>query len=337
MSSSVTDFDRATVTWIDRSSNEAGYRVLRSLDGGVFVSVGDVPADTASFVDTGIPEGASATYDVTALTSDAGTFLDGDRASASAVVTPQRIRIELEDFINGGQGVAYNDDETANRGGFNYRPGEGVDIRQGDGSTPYPRVFIPFIRQGEWMRYDVNVQADWTYAVNARIDLYGSNFVGSRIDVDVDGSPAIDDFVIPGHLSNLETQATVKLGEVALTAGTRRIELRFDGHTTTPSSSARFGDWDYLELVPIAATRTDITSGAAVSVSSNTADGGATDAIDNLYYTAWESIDTEDEWIAFDFGTARDVDTIELLWGTRQGITFRLQTSTDGSVWSDLQ
>jgi hypothetical protein len=43
---------RATITWTDNSDNEDGFRIERRTLAGSFASVGEVSADTLSFVDT---------------------------------------------------------------------------------------------------------------------------------------------------------------------------------------------------------------------------------------------------------------------------------------------
>ena len=69
------------------------------------------------------------------------------------------VYIEVEDFDNGGAGVAYNDTTPENSGGAG-RLNEGVDIVTVDGITA-----VSWIYNDEWTEYTVEVPAG-TLAAN---------------------------------------------------------------------------------------------------------------------------------------------------------------------------
>lgn len=81
--------------------------------------------------------------------------------------------LEAEDYDNGGEGLAYHDNETKNNGG-NYRPNEGVDIdvpvpAGNDAAGAYPSSYsIGWTVTGEWTVYTVNVPVEGDYVITTR-------------------------------------------------------------------------------------------------------------------------------------------------------------------------
>ncbi|MFD3519114.1 glycerophosphodiester phosphodiesterase family protein [Streptomyces sp. NPDC058653] len=73
------------------------------------------------------------------------------------------IRIESDDFARGGEGVAYHDTDTGNRGTA-ARLNEDVDICDQDGA-----VVACWIRAGEWIDYEFTVKKSGYYDVAARV------------------------------------------------------------------------------------------------------------------------------------------------------------------------
>jgi hypothetical protein len=77
--------------------------------------------------------------------------------------------IEGKDYDFGGQGVAYNDSEADNFGGF-YRPTEGVDIEaSSEGGSS-----LGWVDSGEWMNYTVDVASSGNYTITTRYAGNGS-------------------------------------------------------------------------------------------------------------------------------------------------------------------
>ncbi|MDZ4401118.1 Ig-like domain-containing protein [Prosthecobacter sp.] len=83
--------------------------------------------------------------------------------------TPQIVKIQAEDFDEGGEGVAYHDTEPANIGqessGLVYR-NSGVDIEPSEDTDGTPS--IGWIVAGEWLRYTTTL-ASGTYDLNVRM------------------------------------------------------------------------------------------------------------------------------------------------------------------------
>jgi hypothetical protein len=89
--------------------------------------------------------------------------------------------IQAEDYDNGGEGIAYHDNETANNGGA-YRPSEGVDIETtSDTGGGYD---VGWTGAGEWIEYTVNVTNTGVYNLEVRYASPGSNGV---LHVEFDG------------------------------------------------------------------------------------------------------------------------------------------------------
>jgi hypothetical protein len=58
------------LAWADNSDNEDGFRVYRSVDGGAFAALPDLPANTTTFTDTGSSGGHHYSYYVVAFNAD---------------------------------------------------------------------------------------------------------------------------------------------------------------------------------------------------------------------------------------------------------------------------
>lgn len=80
-------------------------------------------------------------------------------------------RIEVENFDQGGEGVAYHDSASANLGG-QYRPTEGVDI--GNASDTGGGYSIGWVTNGEWLEYTVDIEPG-SYDIKLRIASYSGS------------------------------------------------------------------------------------------------------------------------------------------------------------------
>lgn len=100
-------------------------------------------------------------------------------------------RIEVENYDEGGHGIAYYDRTPDVNSGAGYRPGEGVDIKgmvvppgkkswykSNDGTPTVGWFFV-----GEWMHYSVEVTPG-VYDINVR---YGTPIDGKALDLYLDG------------------------------------------------------------------------------------------------------------------------------------------------------
>ncbi len=125
--------------------------------------------------------------------------------------------IEAEDYNAGGEGVAYHDTTPGNSGGA-YRQDD-VDIETAGGVTN-----VGWIRDGEWLKYAVNVRLTGEYDVVFRVSSPQSN---TQIKLLVDGVTATT-FTVP-NTGNFETYTNVTQ-KVRLTGGPHVLRLTFSGY-----------------------------------------------------------------------------------------------------------
>src|SRR6185503_19965574 len=75
------------------------------------------------------------------------------------VVGSSAVTIQTENFDNGGEGVAYHDLDSTNRGG-KFRT-TGVDI---ESTTDLGGGYdVGYVKRGEWLEYTIDVQQAGTY------------------------------------------------------------------------------------------------------------------------------------------------------------------------------
>ncbi|MFD4314891.1 glycosyl hydrolase family 8 [Streptomyces sp. NPDC058548] len=81
-----------------------------------------------------------------------------------------------------------------------------------------------------------------------------------------------------------------------------------------------------------------VSSGKAVTASSvETSAFGPGLAVDGSAATRWASLEGVDpQWIRIDLGADHTISRIKLNWEEAYGKTYRIQTSADGSTWSDV-
>jgi hypothetical protein len=98
--------------------------------------------------------------------------------------------IQAEDFDNGGEGVAYHDTTSGNKGGA-YRSTD-VDIEAtGDQGGGYD---VGWIRANEWLNYTVSVAQTGTYSVTVRVAASGG---GGVFHVEFAGVDRTGPLVVP--------------------------------------------------------------------------------------------------------------------------------------------
>ncbi|MER5963364.1 glycosyl hydrolase family 8 [Streptomyces sp. NPDC002057] len=81
-----------------------------------------------------------------------------------------------------------------------------------------------------------------------------------------------------------------------------------------------------------------VSTGKAVTASSvETSAFGAGLAVDGNAATRWASLEGVDpQWIRIDLGAVHTISRVKLNWEDAYGKTYKIQTSTDGSTWSDV-
>ena len=144
---------------------------------------------------------------------------------------------QAENFDNGGQGVAWFDTTSGNKGNT-YRTSD-IDITTttdvGGG------FYIGWTRAGEWMKYTVNVTAAGTYQFQARLANMGT---GATFHVEVDGVDKTGPVSVPntGGWENWQTIAATT--GIQLTAGTHVIRIVLDSVSTAGGA----GNFNWFRL-----------------------------------------------------------------------------------------
>ena len=202
----------------------------------------------------------SAGAHVIRLVFDAGTTENGGvgnynwlRLTAAAATstpyggTPAAVpgTVQIENFDEGGSGVAYLDTTSGNSGG-RYRATD-VDI---DSTTDTGSGYnVGSTRPGEWLEYSVSVASAGTYALEVRVASVGT---GARFHVEIDGVDSTGAIGMPNTGGWQRWQTVTKAG-VSLSAGAHVIRLVFDAGTT---ENGGVGNYNWLRLTTAAATST---------------------------------------------------------------------------------
>lgn len=122
--------------------------------------------------------------------------------------------IEAEDFDNGGEGIAYHDQEPGHQNSGQailYRPNEGIEIE----SYASGEYNIGFTNNGEWIKYTINVTQSGVYD----IDVVGaSGNSNGKFHIEIDGVNVSGIVAVPNSNGWNNWQATTVSG-INLTEG----------------------------------------------------------------------------------------------------------------------
>jgi glucose/arabinose dehydrogenase/PKD repeat protein/type 1 glutamine amidotransferase len=157
--------------------------------------------------------------------------------------TPRAIpgTIQAEDFDNGGEGVAYHDNDPANNG-TQYRA-SGVDIENcTDIGAGYN---VGWAEGGEWLEYTVNVATSGVYKLEARFASAGD---GGVFHLESDGVNKTGPLIVT-NTGGWQNWQTLVRSNVALNAGQQVVRLALDSNGGT----GFVGNFNYLRftfLVP---------------------------------------------------------------------------------------
>ncbi len=158
--------------------------------------------------------------------------------------------VQVENFDNGGEGIAYHDTSAANEGG-QYR-NEGVDIARDAAGTGY---VVGWVSAGEWLNYTVNVTAGGAYTASFVVASLGP---GGTFHLEMNGANVTGTLRVPdtGGWQNWQTVTA----NVSLNGGTQVARLVMD-------SAGQFavGNFDSIQFAPVS-TGTPTGGGNVVTV-----------------------------------------------------------------------
>jgi phosphatidylserine/phosphatidylglycerophosphate/cardiolipin synthase-like enzyme len=135
-------------------------------------------------------------------------------------------RLEMENFDDGGSGVAYFDTTPGNSGG-QYRATD-VDI---EATTDIGGGYnLAWVFASEWLKYSVNVASAGIYDIDVRV---ASGGVGGTFHIEVNGVDRTGPLAVP-NTGGWQTWQTIRAPGVTLSAGPQvwRVVMDTNGPTT---------------------------------------------------------------------------------------------------------
>ena len=185
-------------------------------------------------IDSAGTGGAVGNLNYVRVTSGGSTPPASTPYSGTPVALPGTI--QAENFDNGGSGVAYSDNSSANQGG-QYRS-TGVDIEStSDAGGGYD---VGWIAAGEWLNYTVDVATAGTYDIEFRV---ASSGAGGTFHLEINGTDVTGSMAVPST-GGWQTWTTIKKTGVSLAAGTKIWQLVFD----TNGASGAVGNLNYIRV-----------------------------------------------------------------------------------------
>ena len=146
--------------------------------------------------------------------------------------------IQVENYDQGGEGVAYHDVDSANLGLANVRQPWGVDVQTttdvGGGYN------VGYTKAGEWLDYTVNIAAAGTYDLDVRV---AYSIAGGQFHFELDGVNITGTMTMP-NTGGTQTWKTMTLKGLSLPAGVHVLRLVMDKN----SSSGSVGNFNWFEL-----------------------------------------------------------------------------------------
>jgi hypothetical protein len=218
------ELDGANVTGSIDIPNTGGYQTWRTLTKTVQADAGVHVLRIA--LDAAAPTGYAGNLNWFKITP---------AANASKVV------VQAEDYLPGGEGVAYHDTESQNLGGA-YRPTDGVDIET---TTDTGGGFnVGYVKAGEWLQYGFDLDQGGTWQLDFRL---ASAYPGGKFHVELDGAANPTTITVP-NTGGWQTWQTLAATNLSLAGGHHTLRLVMDQNT----SSGYVGNFNYFSLTRIA-------------------------------------------------------------------------------------
>ncbi|MEO0896986.1 MAG: carbohydrate-binding protein [Bacteroidota bacterium] len=172
------------------------------------------------------------------------------------------------DFDMGRAGFAYFDSDLANysvstgsysswNNGWSYR-NDGVDIEKSQNQVNSNGYNVGWVKDGEWMQYDVNITQDGLYTLESRLATQETN---GRFHLELDGADITRTIYVPST-GGWQSWQTNTLTNIALTSGKAKLRFYTDGGEYNLSSFTftRTGDMDAIDTEFLAGYTEDATT-----------------------------------------------------------------------------
>lgn len=167
--------------WTTVSGTQGGKAITTSIKDG-YIYFDAVPNGG----DIVISSGGSSTNPSSSASTQPGSSAAQPASSNSNSGVSIEYKLEMEDYMQGGEGVGYsalNDDSEAT----GYRSDDAGIVKAGDGYA------IGYTMAGEWFNYSVETACEGQYSVVARVATGNANTTRFSVSVDnVAGSVAVD-------------------------------------------------------------------------------------------------------------------------------------------------
>lgn len=150
------------------------------------------------------------------------------------------VRVQAEDYSTEGKGVGYSDQDDENRGGNLHRGSEGVDVCDQQGA-----LVACWIRQGEWMKYTVDISREGTYRVWGRLSTPYAP--AGRLTLEFPGKPANAAVDVRNTTSHDAFMPQELVPSVELAKGSHAFYVRID-----PTAYQNF-NIDYIQFDRVSA------------------------------------------------------------------------------------
>jgi len=218
---------------------------------------------------TGVYSGKPTTPGTSAFTVRAANIAGSNSASYSHTIaslvqtpfegTPRAMPgvIQVEDFDNGGEGLAYHDTTASNSGG-KYRNTD-VDLEtNADGGAGFN---LGWTAAGEWLEYTANVATAGTYNIEIRMASSGG---GGTFHLEFDGVNKTGAIPVPST-GGWQTWQTLTIPGVSLNAGQQVLRVSLD----TIGASGAVANFNYFNFIAIT-TAPAAPSGLVATAASST-------------------------------------------------------------------
>ena len=167
--------------WTTVSGTQGGKAITTSIKDG-YIYFDAVPNGG----DIVISSGGSSTNPSSSASTPTSSSAAQPASSNSSIGGSVEYKLEMEDYMQGGEGVGYsalNDDSEAT----GYRSDDAGIVKAGDGYA------IGYTMAGEWFNYSVETACEGQYSVVARVATGNANTTRFSVSVDnVAGSVAVD-------------------------------------------------------------------------------------------------------------------------------------------------
>lgn len=174
---------------------------------------------------------------------------NGTAYSGNPIIVPALI--QAENYDNGGEGVAYHDNDTKNVG-LAFRPLEGVDLEASNDQG----FDVYWMTAGEWLEYTIQVPSDGNYDILPFVSTV-PGFGNLRIlinNVDVSGKKPVL------NTGGWQTWKPITITNIPLKAG-KQI-LRIEVNTDTPSEKA---NWLFsLNSIQVKLSTTEVSKNVSI-------------------------------------------------------------------------